>query len=510
MAQHKTKFRVQGMTCASCTGSVERLLLTLPTVTSASVSLLTESAEVVHDESKLPSKQIAEEITDIGFDATVLESHDLNPPTLEMTTIKSSTPQLTELSLHITGMTCATCVSTIERTLSSTQGVEWHRVNLLTEDAIIRFDANLINARTLIESIEDVGFGAELKRANKFDDLQRSQTTTIESYRRRFLFALLFALPTSILAMAPMLGISMGSLMSRVRGDLSIHALLLWILSSPVYLGLGPTFFMPAWRGLRHGSYNMSLLITIGSSTAYIFAAIDCIRSMTRMPQHMSESGESSSASHLFETSSTLITFVILGKWLEHSAKHHTSDAMRSMMEMQATSAILVKLDSNGQIIEEKHCEAELLCPGDIIKVIRGSKIAADGIVISGVSSVDESLMSGESVPVVKRVGDRVIGSTVNQDGLLLIRVTHTGQHSTLSQIMTLMESAQSSKAPIQALADRLTQWFVPVIISLALATLIIWLVTVSLGGVDSRWYAQQGSFFFCLNFAISVVGLCR
>lgn len=181
---------------------------------------------------------------------------------------------------------------------------------------------------------------------------------------------------------------------------------------------------------------------------------------------------------------------------------------MKSMMEMKATSAILVKLNSQQVIVDEQQIDAELLCPGDVIKVIRGSKIAADGVILSGTSSVDESLMSGESVPVTKTIGDRVIGSTVNQDGLLLVRVTHSGAHSTLSQIMTLMETAQSSKAPIQALADRLTQWFVPVIITVALVTLLVWIIATQTGAIDSKWYAQQGSFFFCLNFAISVVGL--
>lgn len=249
------------MTCASCTGAVERLLDSLPSVKNASVSLLTESAEAEHDITAIKPETIASEIEDIGFEATVIESFPMqsaaasSSSSIEMSEL-SSGQQLTELQLAITGMTCATCSGAIERSLASTPGVIWSRVNLLTEDASIRFDAQLISARALIESIEEIGFGAELKRTkSKFDDLQHSQFKTIEMYRKKFLFAVTFALPTTILAMAPMLGISLGSaIMSRVYNDLSWHALLLWVMSSPVYLGLGPSFFVPAWRGLRHGS----------------------------------------------------------------------------------------------------------------------------------------------------------------------------------------------------------------------------------------------------------------
>jgi len=281
--------------------------------------------------------------------------------------------------------------------------------------------------------------------------------------------------------------------MMHVAPGLRLNTLIAWILTTPVQFILGAQFYASAWTALRHRSANMSTLIVIGTTAAYVYSLI-IVGIALANPAFEGE--------EFFETSAMLITFVILGKFLENLAKARTSDAVEKLLRLQPSTALLIEHDDNIREIP-----SELLQRHDIILVKPGNGIVADGIVIWGTSAVDESMITGESMPVTKTSGDKVIGGTVNIDGALKFRVTHTGADAALSQIVNLVQQAQTSKAPIQALADTVSKFFVPVVLLLAILTWVVWfsvVMTVPLSDDYFPPHTTRG--VFTLMFAIAVV----
>jgi Cu+-exporting ATPase len=309
-------------------------------------------------------------------------------------------------------------------------------------------------------------------------------------------------------------------MMMPVYNSFTRNALIMWILSSPIQFGVGSIFYKSAYKGLRARSANMSLLIAIGTTCAYVYALIDVITALrTPMDPMMpgddtrtspfSSSGKTGGGEHFFETASTLITFVILGRLLEAIAKGKTSEALTKLTDMQASTATLLLIDpTTNQILGEKEVPASTLEPGDMVKVNRGSKIPADGVVHSGESSVDESFITGESLPVRKEPGMEVIGSSINHEATLQVKVTKASSESTLANILRLMENAQTTKAPIQKVADTISGIFVPAVVTISFLTWAVWFACVREGAVKEEWLEKDGGdgFLFSFLFGLSVI----
>jgi Cu+-exporting ATPase len=276
----------------------------------------------------------------------------------------------------------------------------------------------------------------------------------INTYWKYFAWSCVFTVPVVLLAMIFMYipAIKQG-LMTKVVNMLDVGQVLRCILTTPVQFVIGWRFYYGAYKSLRHGSANMDVLIALGTNAAYFYSLYSILRAAT---------SPTFTGTDFFETSAMLITFILLGKYLEILAKGKTSEALEKLMDLTPDTAILVTLDEAGDVKEERVISTQLIQRKDIIKVLPGSKVPTDGVVRSGQSHVNESMITGEAVPVSKGAGDRVIGGTMNENGALLVQATHVGAETALSQIVHLVEAAQMAKAPVQKYADRISRVFVP------------------------------------------------
>jgi Cu+-exporting ATPase len=444
---------------------------------------------------------------------------EILPPILPPTSVQLPT----ELHIGITGMTCASCVSTIQSHLLSTFPT-WLLscdINLLTESARLKINTHhpQFNMSSILAEIDDIGFEAKVMDQengdhdengvprNKAEEMLASRRAVVKHYRYLLCFCLLFAVPVFILAMVlSYVPDAKAGLMRPVYHSLSIGALLMWILSAPIQFGVGSIFYKSAWKSLKHRSANMSVLIAIGTSAAYAYALISVITSLITP---MSDASLKMDGEMFFETATTLITFVILGRFLEAVAKGKTSEALTKLANMQANTATLLSFDVHtGAVVDEKEVSVDKLVRGDVVKVNRGNKVPADGVVVWGESSVDESFITGESLPVTKLSGSTVIGSSINQESTLHVRVTKASSESTLANILKLMENAQTNKAPIQKFADSISGVFVPIVVLLAILTWMVWFVLQSQNSIPRSWVENDGGsgFLFSFLFGLSVV----
>ncbi len=327
---------------------------------------------------------------------------------------------------------------------------------------------------------------------------------------RKLKITLVFAVPVLFLAMvAPAIPVLSDVLMTPIVGNFTVMALLLWSLCTPVQFGIGAHFFRVAYTGLKHGHANMSLLITLGTLSAYLYSAIASIMAMFATPSphggaHMAQGGEM--REHFFETSSTMIAIVVFGQWIENFAKSKTSEALSKLMSLQSATATKVVLDDRGVVESEMEVAGDDLRPGELIKVLRAQRVPADSMIIQGTCYVDESMLTGESLPVCRKETDPIIGGTVITDGMVIAQVKRVGKDTTLSQIVRLVEDAQASKAPISAYADKVSSVFVPAICVLAVITFIVWLSLASSGTVPEEDRHGASSFLFAFMFGISVL----
>ncbi|MFH1063608.1 MAG: heavy metal translocating P-type ATPase [Candidatus Woesearchaeota archaeon] len=346
-------------------------------------------------------------------------------------------------TLSITGMHCASCSATINRALSKKEGVKAANVNFSTGSASVEFDEKRVNENALIEIIKSKGFGAS--KGIDRNAQAREQKKEIEGLKTKFLVSLIFTIPAFIFGMVFMwLGIMF-----------AYTDYLLWALATPVQFWVGWQFYKGAWNSLKNLSANMDTLIAVGTSAAYFYSVYVVLFN----PQ----------VGQYFETSAILITLVIMGKYLETLAKGKTSEAIKKLMGMSAKTARVVR---DGQEIE---IPIEEVLLGDIILVRPGEKVPVDGEVIEGNSSVDESMITGESIPVEKGPGDKVVGATVNKHGSFRFKAEKIGANTTLAQIVRLIEDAQGRKAPIQRFADVVSAYFVPIVILIAIMTFSTW-----------------------------------
>ena len=412
---------IAGMTCAACSTRLEKILNRLEGV-SANVNLAVEKARVEFDPAVTSPAAIIEQVRKTGFAVPVQT-----------------------LDLAISGMTCASCSTRLERVLNQVPGVE-ARVNLATEKTRLRYTPGMTGTDELVAAVARAGFAATpITEASRAGEKTR-KATEYKNELRVFLISALFTLPL-LAQMLPML--------AGAHHVEWMPPWLQWLLATPVQFWAGRRFYTGAWNSLRGGGANMDVLVTLGTSVAYFFSVAVILLNLD---------------SHVyFEASAAVVTLVRLGKLLEARAKSKTSAAIEQLVGLQPRTAWVEK---GGDTVE---IEAALLKVGDVIRVRAGERVPADGQVIDGTSSLDESLLTGESLPVTKTTGKTVHAGTQNLDGTLRIRAEGVGAHTQLMEIVRLTEAAQGSKAPIQKLADRISGIFVPTVIAIATLTFAGW-----------------------------------
>ncbi|WP_084496022.1 heavy metal translocating P-type ATPase [Meiothermus cerbereus] len=444
---------VQGMTCAACVNRVERGLKKLEGVEAVSVNLATEHAHVVYDPQKTTSQALLEKVREAGY-----------------------TPVVAEVELGVTGMTCAACVNRVERALKKLEGVLEASVNLATERAWVKYLPASTSVAQFKRAIREAGYGVlELGTGQGRADLEReARAKEVADLRRALLISAVFALPLFLVAMLPMLFPPLEAWLMATFGH-GVMSSLNWVmlaLATPIQFGPGLRFYRHGWQSLRSGSPDMNSLVMLGTSAAYFYSLGVVLFPGLFPPQ----------ARHAyFEAAGVVITLILLGKYLEALAKGRTSEAMRRLLSLQAKTARVVE----GTL--EREIPVDEVLAGDLVVVRPGEKIPVDGVVVSGQSYVDESMITGEPIPVRKTEGDRVIGGTINQNGTLTFRATAVGEGTVLAQIIRLVENAQASKPPIQNLADRVVAVFVPIVLAIAALTALVWLV---FGGENALTFA--------------------
>ncbi|XP_075018567.1 copper-transporting ATPase 1 [Calonectris borealis] len=475
----KCYVQVTGMTCASCVANIERNLRREDGIHSILVALMAGKAEVRYNPAVIHPSAIAELIRELGFGATVMENCGEGDGILE---------------LVVRGMTCASCVHKIESTLMKTNGVLYCSVALATNKAHIKYDPEIIGPRDVIQVIKDLGFTTSLvKKDRSASHLDHKQE--IRQWKRSFVVSLVFCIPVMGLMIYMMVMDSQLSdahahhnmsdkevealhssmvLEYQLLPGLSVMNFLSFLLCVPVQMFGGWHFYIQAYKALKHKTANMDVLIVLATSIAFVYSFVILLVAMAEKAKVNPVT--------FFDTPPMLFVFISLGRWLEHVAKGKTSEALARLISLQATEATIVTLGPDNVLLSEEQVDVELVQRGDIVKVIPGGKFPVDGRVIEGHSMVDESLITGEAMPVTKKPGNTVIAGSINQNGSLLISATHVGADTTLSQIVKLVEEAQTSKAPIQQFADKLSGYFVPSIVAVSVVTLFAWII---IGFVD-------------------------
>ncbi|XP_052018139.1 copper-transporting ATPase 2 isoform X3 [Apodemus sylvaticus] len=461
-ASQKCFVQIKGMTCASCVSNIERSLQRHAGVLSVLVALMSGKAEVKYDPEVIQPPRIAQLIEDLGFEASIMEDNTVSEGDIE---------------LIITGMTCASCVHNIESKLTRTNGISYASVALATSKAHVKFDPEIIGPRDIIKIIEEIGFHASLAQRNP-NAHHLDHKTEIKQWKKSFLCSLVFGIPVMGLMIYMLIPSNTPHeamvLDHNIIPGLSILNLIFFILCTFVQFLGGWYFYVQAYKSLRHKSANMDVLIVLATTIAYAYSLVILVVAVA-------EKAEKSPVT-FFDTPPMLFVFIALGRWLEHVAKSKTSEALAKLMSLQATEATVVTLGQDNLILREEQVPMELVQRGDIIKVVPGGKFPVDGKVLEGNTMADESLITGEAMPVTKKPGSIVIAGSINAHGSVLVKATHVGNDTTLAQIVKLVEEAQMSKAPIQQLADRFSGYFVPFIISVSTLTLVVWIV---IGFVD-------------------------
>ncbi|WP_307201032.1 heavy metal translocating P-type ATPase [Paenibacillus harenae] len=433
-------FQITGMTCAACANRIEKGLNKLDGVSSANVNFALEKASVTYDSKVVGIDKLEESISKLGY-GTAKEAVDF----------------------QIEGMTCAACANRIEKGLNKLPGVTNATVNFAMETARVEYSPSEISIADMQNKVQQLGYKANTKQEieNKGDHRQKE----IRHQKRILLLSAILSLPL----LWSMVGHF--SFTSWIyTPDLFMNPWFQLILAAPVQFYVGRQFYVGAYKALRNGSANMDVLVSLGTSAAFFYSLYLTIDWLFK----------GASAHHgpslYYETSAVLITLVIMGKLFESLAKGRTSEAIKSLMGLQAKTALVIR---EGQ---ELTIPVDEVLAGDIVIVKPGEKIPVDGEVVEGTSSVDESMLTGESIPVEKKSGDAVIGATINKNGMLRIQATKVGKETALAQIIKVVEEAQGSKAPIQRVADVISGIFVPIVVGIAIAAFLVWFFFVTPG----------------------------
>ncbi|KAL1919673.1 uncharacterized protein VTP21DRAFT_1604 [Calcarisporiella thermophila] len=480
-----SQFEIGGMSCAACVDSIEKGLSSEEGIISVKVSLLAGRGAVEYDSSRLDPKNIVAMIEDMGFDAVYLPERRRD-----------------EIDLKIFGMTCASCVNTVEKEVSALEGVLSASVNLALEIGKFEYDPARIGPRDIVDRIEELGFDAMVSDNTSKTQLESlARTKEIIAWRQAFLRSLIFAFPVFILSMVlPHLHWADGFTNLTLLPGLYLNDLIQFILVLPVQFGVGWKFYVTSYKALRHGSSTMDVLVSFSTTSAFIFSVFSMLYSILH-PLHPKPST-------FFDTCAIIIAYITLGRFLENLAKCQTSVALSKLMSLTPPIATILTMNDAGEISGERKVPTELIQVGDLIKIVPGDKIPADGVIVEGGSTVNESMVTGEATPVQKEVNDMVIGGTVNGQGSFTMRATRVGAETALSQIVRLVEEAQVSKAPIQGFADRVSGYFVPIVISLGLLTFFVWMIVAHLWPTPAlpEVFKNGDRVFICVKLCISVI----
>ncbi|XP_075091240.1 copper-transporting ATPase RAN1 isoform X2 [Nicotiana tabacum] len=469
------------MTCAACVNSVEGILKQLPGVRKAVVALATSLGEVGYDPSIISKDDIANAIEDAGFEASFVQSSEQD-----------------KIVLGVVGISGEMDAQLLEGILSKLHGVKHFLFDRVSSELEVVFDPEVLGSRSVVDGVEG-GSSGKFKLLVKNPYTRMASRDLEESSKMFRLFTASLSLSVPVILMrvvCPQIPLLYALLIWQC-GPFQMGDWLKWALVTVVQFGIGKRFYVAAGRALRNGSTNMDVLVALGTTASYVYSVCALL--------YGAISGFWSPT--YFETSAMLITFVLLGKYLETLAKGKTSGAIKKLVELAPATAILLVKDKGGKVVGEREIDALLIQAGDILKVLPGTKVPVDGVVVWGSSHVNESMVTGESAPVLKEINSVVIGGTINLHGSLHIQATKVGSNTVLSQIISLVETAQMSKAPIQKFADYIASIFVPVVITMSLLTFFGWYVAGVLGGYPEEWLPENGNYFvFSLMFAISVV----
>ncbi|WP_173916889.1 heavy metal translocating P-type ATPase [Halobacillus sp. Marseille-Q1614] len=431
---------ITGMTCSACSNRIEKVLNKMDGV-EASVNLTMEDAAVRYDESRVQPREITEKIEKLGYGV-----------------------QKEQVELDIHGMTCSACSTRIQKVLNKMNGIENATVNLTTETGYVEYQPDQVSIDDIIEKVKKLGYEAVIKQ-DREEKKDHKEEEINKRKRQLWISAILsFPLLYTMVAHLPWdLGIPVPGIL--------MNPWFQFLLATPVQFYIGARFYVGAYRALRNKSANMDVLVALGTSAAYFYSLVEAIR-WQRNPEIMPEL--------YFETSAVLITLILVGKLFESLAKGRTTAALTKMLNLQAKEAIVL---SDGKEVKVPVDQVQV---GDILIVKPGEKIPVDGSIIRGATSVDEAMITGESIPVEKNEGDPVIGSTINKNGTVQIKAERVGKDTALSGIVKIVEEAQGSKAPIQRTADVISGIFVPIVVGIAVLTFIIWFAFVSPGELPS------------------------
>lgn len=414
--------KVEGMSCAACARRIEKGLAKIPGVSESNVNFAMERATVSYDPQQVTLGDLVETIEKLGFGVA-----------------------RTQIQLQLKGMSCAACAARIERKLKSLPGVFQANVNFALERASVEYNPLALNISDLKQAVESLGFGAEELQEKTSHEKEREQE--ISKQRFWLIFSAILSLPLFMTMFVHMFTWDW-------YPEILTSSLVQFLLATPIQLGAGWQFYRGAYLALKNGSANMDVLVALGTSAAYLYSLYNTF--ITTGPLY-------------YETSAVLITLILLGKTLEAIAKGRTSEAIKKLMGLRAKTARVIR---GGQ---ELDIPIEEVVPGDLVVVRPGEKIPVDGIIEEGNSAVDESMLTGESLPVDKGVGDEVIGATINKHGSFKFRATKVGKDTALAQIIKVVEEAQGSKAPIQRIADVISGYFVPGVVGVAVITFLGW-----------------------------------
>jgi len=469
--KNKILLKVTGMHCPSCEIISREELFDLPGVSDVVASFKTGTIALVLDDSQNSLADVIAAVKTAGYEAKLESSVGLTETTSGtnvvpvITAVQNSAHSNNandRVNLSLFGMHCSSCANLIERSLKKVPGVASANVNFAAEKAAIMYDANKVQVKDLITSVANAGYKAELVDVKDSDYDRRKREEETKDYAKKFWFSLAFSLPLLFFMLLEFFPIPGKTTILPFTGIISL------LLTIPVQFIVGAGFYRGMWSSLKMKTFSMDSLIAIGTSTAFFYSLFNFIVFAIKNKTVIGLNGEMVPELY-FETAAFLITFVILGKWLEIRTKSKTGDAIKKLMGLQAKTARVIR---GGQTLD---IAIEDVVHGDIIIVRPGEKIPVDGKITKGSSAIDESMITGESLPVEKTVGDNVIGSTVNKIGSFEFEATKIGSETALAQIIRLIEDAQGSKAPIQGFADRISAVFVPAVIGIALLTFIIW-----------------------------------
>ncbi|MCZ8522830.1 MULTISPECIES: heavy metal translocating P-type ATPase [Paenibacillus] len=438
MTTSQATLQITGMTCAACANRIEKGLRKLSGVESANVNFALEKATITFDPAAVDLSQVERKIGDLGY-GTLKETAEL----------------------AITGMTCAACANRIEKGLGKLPGVSKAAVNFAMETAHVEYSGAEVSVSDMLHKVEQLGYKAAPKEENAGAAEHREEE--IRRHKRKLAVSAVLSLP---LLWAMVGHFSWTSFIWAP--EIFMNPWFQLALATPVQFWIGGPFYTGAYKALRNRSANMDVLVALGTSAAYFYSIYLTIQ--------WSESGGHHVPEMYYETSAVLITLILMGKLFESLAKGRTSEAIKTLMGLQAKTALVLRDGAEISIPVEE------VVTGDIVLVKPGEKIPVDGIVLQGNSSVDESMLTGESIPVGKQEGDAVIGATLNKNGSLQVKATKVGKETALAQIIKVVEEAQGSKAPIQRVADQISGIFVPIVVGIALIAFGVWYFFVSPG----------------------------